>query len=394
LGELKRRIELKLYLGSLNIDGGGWGTAEMEIVNILLVDDDLRNLDVLDSVLARPDYRLVRARTANEALLALVNDEFAAIVLDIHMPDLDGFKLAELIKQRKRTQHIPIIFLTAYYQEDKDVLQGYGAGAVDYLSKPVNPLILKSKVDVFAELFRKTHALTKLNQAMETEIEQRVEQIRASLREKETLLKEIHHRVKNNLQVISSLLSLQSDRLADSTVRKLFLDARDRVRSMALVHEKLYNSQNLARVELGEYTRSLMRDLLQGHAALASKVRLQIEQDAVFVPVDVAIPCGLILNELATNALKHAFHERAEGEIAIETRRLADGRIRIVFSDDGGGLPPEIDWRSADTLGLRLIRMLTEQLGGTSELDNGHGTRFELVLTARSYSDDSQSEGR
>jgi two-component sensor histidine kinase len=366
------------------------GDGEMEIVNILLVDDDLRNLDVLDSVLARPDYRLVRARTANEALLALVNDEFAAIVLDIHMPDLDGFKLAELIKQRKRTQHIPIIFLTAYYQEDKDVLQGYGAGAVDYLSKPVNPLILKSKVDVFVELFRKTHALTKLNQAMETEIEQRVEQIRASLREKETLLKEIHHRVKNNLQVISSLLSLQSDRLADTMVRKLFLDARDRVRSMALVHEKLYNSQNLARVELGEYTRSLMNDLLQGHAALASKVRLRIEQDSVLVPVDVAIPCGLILNELATNALKHAFRERAEGEIAIETRRLADGRIRIVFSDDGDGLPPEIDWRSADTLGLRLIRMLTDQLGGTSELDNGQGTRFELVLTARSFSDDSE----
>jgi two-component sensor histidine kinase len=377
------------------IDDGGIGRgAEMEIVNILLVDDDVRNLDVLDSVLARPDYRLVRARTANEALLALVNDEFAAIVLDIHMPDLDGFKLAELIKQRKRTQHIPIIFLTAYYQEDKDVLQGYGAGAVDYLSKPVNPLILKSKVDVFAELFRKTHALTKLNQAMETEIEQRVEQIRASLREKETLLKEIHHRVKNNLQVISSLLSLQSDRLPNTATRRLFLDARDRVRSMALVHEKLYNSQNLARVELGEYTRSLMSDLLQAHAALASKVRLRIEQDAVYVPVDVAIPCGLILNELATNALKHAFRERAEGEIAIETRRLPDGRIRIVFSDDGDGLPPEIDWRSADTLGLRLIRMLTEQLGGTWDLYNGQGTRFELVLTARSYSDDGGGEGR
>ena len=112
----------------------------MENVNILLVDDDVRNLDVLDSMLARPDYRLVRPRTADEALLALVSGEFAVIVLNIHMPDLEGFKLAE---------HIPIIFLAAYYQDDKDVLQGYGAGAVDYLSKPVNPLILKSKVDVF-----------------------------------------------------------------------------------------------------------------------------------------------------------------------------------------------------------------------------------------------------
>jgi two-component sensor histidine kinase len=376
------------------VDGELGGGASMEKVNILLVDDDPRNLDVLDSVLARPDYRLVRARTANEALLALVGDEFAVIVLDIHMPDLDGFKLAEIIKQRKRTQHIPIIFLTAYYQEDKDVLQGYGAGAVDYLSKPVNPLILKSKVDVFVDLFRKTHALTKLNQAMETEIEQRVEQIRASLREKETLLKEIHHRVKNNLQVISSLLSLQSDKLADTTTRKLFHDARDRVRSMALVHEKLYNSHDLARVELGEYTQSLMSDLMQAHAALASKVRLRIEQDAVFVPVDVAIPCGLILNELATNALKHAFGERDEGEIAIETKRLDDGRIRVVFSDDGRGLPPELDWRSADTLGLRLIRMLAEQLGGTSELCNGQGTRFELTLNARSFIDDGRGDDR
>jgi len=187
-------------------------------------------------------------------------------------------------------------------------------------------------------------------------------------------------------------VSLQSDKLADTTARKLFHDARDRVRSMALVHEKLYNSHDLARVELGEYTRSLMGDLLQAHAALASKVRLRIEQDAVFVPVDVAIPCGLILNELATNALKHAFHERAEGEITIETKRLDDGRIRVVFSDDGRGLPPELDWRSADTLGLRLIRMLAEQLGGTSELCNGQGTRFELILNARSYIDDGRGE--
>jgi len=121
-------------------------------------------------------------------------------------------------------------------------------------------------------------------------------------------------------------------------------------------------------------------------------VRLRIEQEAVFVPVDVAIPCGLILNDLATNALKHAFHERAEGEITIETKRLDDGRIRVVFSDDGRGLPPELDWRSADTLGLRLIRMLAEQLGGTSELCNGQGTRFELILNARSYIDDGRGE--
>ncbi len=142
-------------------------------VNILLVDDDVRNLDVLESVLNAPEYRLVRAKSADEALLALLNTEFAAIVLDIQMPGTSGIELAHLIKQRKRTQHIPIIFLTAYFQEDKNILEGYEVGAVDYLNKPVNPEILKSKVAVFVELFQKTRELASLARSMEVEILQR-----------------------------------------------------------------------------------------------------------------------------------------------------------------------------------------------------------------------------
>src|SRR5882672_7626317 len=142
-------------------------------VDILLVDDEIRNLEVLESVLTSPDYHLVRAGTAQEALLALLNGEFAAIVLDIQMPGTSGIELAHLIKQRKKTRNIPIIFLTAYYQEDKDVLEGYEVGAVDYLTKPIDPQILKSKVGVFVELFRKTRELAALNSAMESEIMQR-----------------------------------------------------------------------------------------------------------------------------------------------------------------------------------------------------------------------------
>ncbi len=128
-------------------------------VNILLVDDERRNLDVLESVLQDPLYRLVRATSADEALKALITDDFAVLVLDIRMPGTSGIELAQLIKQRKKTQHLPIIFLTAYYQEDEHVMQGYSAGAVDYLSKPCNPAILRSKVALFVHLFRKTRAL-------------------------------------------------------------------------------------------------------------------------------------------------------------------------------------------------------------------------------------------
>ena len=142
-------------------------------VNILLVDDDPRNLDVLESVLESPEYRLVRALTAEGALKLLLDGDFAAMVLDIRMPEMSGLELANLIKQRKRTRHIPIIFLTAYFQDDNDVIKGYDTGAVDYLTKPINPRILRSKIAVFADLYRMTRALAAMNRTLEVEIAHR-----------------------------------------------------------------------------------------------------------------------------------------------------------------------------------------------------------------------------
>src|SRR5436190_550735 len=144
-------------------------------INILLVDDQPRNLEVLETILQSPAYRLIRATSGEEALLALMKEDYAAIVLDIQMPGMSGIELAQLIKQRKRSQHIPILFLTAYFQEDTDILQGYVAGAVDYLTKPINPQILKSKVGGFVELFRANRALAKANRELEREILHRKE---------------------------------------------------------------------------------------------------------------------------------------------------------------------------------------------------------------------------
>jgi PAS domain S-box-containing protein len=153
--------------------GGTSGSPFSARVNILLVDDEARNLDVLESVLQSPEYNLVRVQSARGALMLLLDGEFAAIVLDIQMPEMSGIELAGVIKQRKRTQHIPIIFLTAYYQEEKDVLQGYGSGAVDYLTKPIRPQILRSKIAVFVDLYRKTRALAATNRVLELEVAHR-----------------------------------------------------------------------------------------------------------------------------------------------------------------------------------------------------------------------------
>ena len=142
-------------------------------INILIVDDEPANLLVLETVLDDPGYRLVRAQTADQALLALVEAEFALLILDIRLPGMSGFELAQMIKERKKTAGVPIIFLTAYYDKDQHVLEGYGSGAVDFLNKPVNPAMLRSKVSVFADLYRKNRAITLANNALLAEVAER-----------------------------------------------------------------------------------------------------------------------------------------------------------------------------------------------------------------------------
>ena len=153
--------------------GPGMSALEEEPINILIVDDEPKNLTVLETILDDADYRLVRAASAEEGLLALIADEFALLILDVHMPGMSGFELAQMIKKRRRTAHVPIIFLTAYFNEDQHVLEGYGTGAVDYLHKPVNPAVLRSKVSVFAELHRKNREVEAANRALLAEVANR-----------------------------------------------------------------------------------------------------------------------------------------------------------------------------------------------------------------------------
>lgn len=226
------------------------------------------------------------------------------------------------------------------------------------------------------------------------------EALKASLREKEVMLKEIHHRVKNNLQVLTSLVNLQARSLSlerergtgdrgqdtpdngrrtnDHPVLAAFDDLRDRVRSMAMVHEKLYQSESLAAVDFAEYAKSLLSYLVNAHRTTAA-IQLKLELDPLSLSVDRAVPCGLILNELASNALKHAFPGRAEGRVTVSSR-TRDGHLSLSVSDDGVGLPSELDWRQAPSLGLQLVQMLSRQLDASVEVrrSDGGGTEFEL----------------
>jgi len=224
----------------------------------------------------------------------------------------------------------------------------------------------------------------RLYEAAQREITERKraeEQIKASLKEKEVLLKEIHHRVKNNLQAISSLLYLQSKNIVDERTLEMFQDGRNRVRSMALVHERLYQSGDLARVDFAEYTQSLANSLFRSYGVNSNIIKLKINVDGVFLGIDTAIPCGLIINELVSNSLKHAFPNGREGEIRIELCSDNDGQFTLMVSDNGVGFPENLDFRNTKSLGLQLVNTLVAQLEGTVELDRSGETAFRITFT-------------
>ncbi len=213
-----------------------------------------------------------------------------------------------------------------------------------------------------------------------TERKQAEEQVRTALQEKEVMLREIHHRVKNNLQVIASLVDLQTNTLEDPAVLGIFADIRGRVRSMALVHEKLYQSESLARVDFGEYMQSLLGYLARAHNKPGSSIALKTDLQPVQLSLDKAVPCGLIINELVSNAYKHAFPGRAEGEIRAALALDPDGRVRVRVADSGVGLPAGEDWRTRSSLGLRLVQLLSGQLNATLEARTEAGTDFQITF--------------
>lgn len=212
-----------------------------------------------------------------------------------------------------------------------------------------------------------------------TERKSQEEQLKESLTEKEVLLKEVHHRVKNNMQVISSILNLQSSYIQDPSALQMLRESQDRIKSMSFIHESLYQSATLSRVNFAEYVTNLSKNLYYSYVRPEGGIELDFDLDEVYLNLDTSIPCGLIINELLSNAMKYAFNGLEQGKITV---RLKDKQEKkeLVISDDGVGLPPEFSVEDSDTLGLQLVHTLVSQVGGTLEVSIKKGTTFTLLF--------------
>jgi PAS domain S-box-containing protein len=213
--------------------------------------------------------------------------------------------------------------------------------------------------------------------------------IRASLDEKVILLREVHHRVKNNLQIIISLVNLQMRQTDDPVVKQIMSETQNRVRAMSLVHEKLYRSESLSRIDFADYTRFLATQLFSFYGTDTRRVQLDFVMGKIMVDINTAVPLGLLMNELVSNALKHAFPNGREGSIRISGGYEGD-LITLVVRDNGAGIPADLDWKNTISLGMRLINSLVDQIDGTIALDRKNGTAFTITVKGKPATGDAE----
>ena len=239
-------------------------------------------------------------------------------------------------------------------------------------------------VEINVSLIRDSQNRPRLIQSIVRDVTERKraeEKIKASLKEKEVMLKEIHHRVKNNMQIISSLINLQSSGIKDKETEMMLKSSQNRIKSMAIIHERLYQSEDFTRVDLNEYVLSLTSHLLLTYGVDRKKVKFLTEIKDIFLDINRAIPCGLIINELITNSLKHAFPNGKKGDIKIAVHHLENQKTALLVSDNGVGIPEDMDVRKTNSLGLTLVKILAEdQLKGSLRLDKTKGTCFRIIF--------------
>lgn len=294
------------------------------------------------------------------------DDDFDLLIIDTP----SWSKISEDMKKRKEKEKSVFLpyLLVSTTSDLKMVPKEVWEDFDEVITIPISKTVLMSRVNILL----KTRNLSL--------------QVNQLLQDKEMLMKEIHHRVKNNLTVISSLLSIQASYIKDKETRDIFKEAENRARSMALIHERLYSSESLKNIEFSEYIQTLVQDLFHNYSTSADKIRLEIDVDRMDMDINTSIPLGLIINEMVSNALKYAFPQNKTGFIKIGLHHESNEYI-LEVSDNGVGLPEDFNADETDTLGMLLINSLVRQLDGSLELKREPGTSFRITFPQAEYSE-------
>jgi two-component sensor histidine kinase len=346
---------------------------EYERQPILVVDDTPANIGVLLSLLKEAGYRVSVAKNGESALTKAVEISPRVILLDVLMPGMDGFEVCERLKANPLTHDIPVLFLSALDGEI-DKIRAFNVGGADYITKPFYAQEVLARICHQVSLRTSQLENIELNQKLKAQLKQ----TERALKEKESLLVEVHHRVKNNLQVVVSLLRLQQRHIEDASALDAFQECQRRILAMALVHERLYKVNNFAEVDFTDYIYTVTHELFQAYN-ISSSISLQIEVEHVFLELNTAIPCALIISELISNSLKYAFPNEQPGTITISLTGGGELPYTLVVKDNGIGLSG-INCQQPKTYGLNLVKILTRQLNGNLAVQTACGTTFTITF--------------
>ncbi|MBN1500760.1 MAG: response regulator [Spirochaetes bacterium] len=369
---------------------------------ILIVDDNSTNIYMLESLLKGSGFDVLSAENGEKALEKALLTIPDLIVSDILMPVMDGYTLCREWKSNNKLKHIPFVFFTATYTEPTDEVFALSIGADRFILKPQDPETLLGIINEFFKEDYKVKQITdkplgeemeffrQYNEVLFNKLEKKIlalketnhalkiseNKIKTLFNEKEILLKEVHHRIKNNMNTMMGLLSLQLNSLKETSAISALKDAISRLETMRVLYDKLYLTDNINEMSIEEYLTALIKEVIKMFSN-DTIVEMEIKIDDFMLSTQLLNPIGIIANEIVTNAMKHAFTDKKKGKILI-CGFIKKGEVTLSIEDDGNGIPEYVDIENSAGFGINLIGMLTKQINGDITIIRGNGTKFIL----------------
>lgn len=373
---------------------------DKELTGYTLIARDITNAENNSDQLTQSERRFKNLIESAPDAMVIVNGRGVITLVNMQTEKLFGYSKAELEGQRveilmpQKFEGSHIKLREEFSQNPKTRYMGEGRQLtgkrkdgsefnIEIALSPIKAehgedLLVAAAIRDITARIKIENEIRELNRTLEQRVLERTEELERSLGEKVTMLQEIHHRVKNNLQTVSSLLRIQSDKIPGSPAIEYLRASERRIRSMALIHMQLYKTKDFSRINMKDYTSDLCKQLLISFGISNNRIKLKIEIEDIFFAIDTALPCGLIINELFTNSLKHAFPENKEGNIVMKIYKNSDSSYRLIYKDDGIGAQGDFISADPSKLGILLINTLNDQLEGNIEVDVSNGTEFRM----------------